>query len=359
MTKVLMLVNWKVRYCNEVPDDLQPPDYVCKGKPYWFFRYMSDDWDVDVVDVRSLPAIESFEKEQLRFYILQTLRVLPRLGQYGLVISHGMQSGIVLALWRRVFHTKAKHVVFDIGSFNLAAESGKALHMMQRASHSIDGVIYHTSSQVEYYKDFFPWLVDRSRFIPFGTDLEFFVPTGQAIEGSTDSPYIICVGSAKRDWDTLVEAYAGIETNVRLKIVGHVDQRYVSVPGIEMVPCVSVQEYKKLVKGSLFCVLPLESFNYSYGQMTLMQQMAMGKCVVAAHVPPLVDYGVDDETVLFYDPKDVDDCREKLKLAVDDERLRTRIATAAPLWLRENRSEKKMARDIESFLCEVLEGNVQ
>jgi glycosyltransferase involved in cell wall biosynthesis len=350
MIKVLMLVNWKVRYCNQVPDDLQPPDYVCKGRSYWFFRYMRSDWDVDVVDVRSLPVLESFEKNKLRFYVLQTLRVLPRLGKYDLVLSHGMQAGIVLALWRMLFHTKAKHVVFDIGSFNSAAQEGRALRLMQWASHSIDGVIYHTKSQIEYYRMYYPWLVEKSRFIPFGTDLEFFEKDKKLFNNER---YIVCVGTAKRDWDTLVEAYRELNTDVRLKIVGHVDEQYAGISGVDMVPSVPVLEYKQIVMGALFCVLPLESWNYSYGQMTFMQQMAMGKCVVAARVPPLVDYAVDGKTAIFYQPQDVEDCRMKLSLVLGDVDLRERIGLYAPKWLAEHRNEKKMADGIQAFLDEV------
>lgn len=351
MIKVLMLVNWKVRDCDQVPDDLQPPDYVCKGKPYWFFRYMRPDWDVDVVDVRSLPVIERFEKNELRFYALQTLRVLPKLNQYDLVISHGMQSGIVLALWRMFFHTKAKHIVFDIGSFNSAAEEGRALRIMQWASHSLDGLIYHTRSQIDYYRSFYPWLVEKSKFIPFGTDLDFFERTKKSLNSER---YIVCVGSAKRDWDTLVEAFRELDTDVRLKIVGHVDERYKGIPGVDMLPSVPVQQYKQLVERALFCTLPLESWNYSYGQMTFMQQMAMGKCVVAARVPPLVDYAVEDETAVFYEPQDVEDCRMKLGLVLNDVDLRERIGSYAPKWLAENRNERKMADGIQSFLDGIL-----
>lgn len=356
MTKVLMLVNWKVRFCDETPSNLQPPDYVSKGKPYWFFRYMRPDWDVDVVDVTSLPIIEHFEKETIRFYIIQTLKILPRLGEYDLVISHGMQSGIVLALWRRIFHTKARHVVFDIGSFNSAAESGGALRMMQWASRSIDGIIYHTSSQINYYNRFFPWLSGKSCFIPFGTDLDFFKPDNRDTS-HRENPYIICVGSAKRDWDTLVEAYVKIDTTAKLIIVGHQDTRYADVPGVVMLPHVEVKEYQRLVADATLCVLPLESWNYSYGQMTLMQQMAMGKCVVAARVPSLVDYAVDGENVLFYEPKNVAECQAKMEMALEDAELRRRIGHNAIVWLADNRNEKIMARGIEAFLDKILESD--
>ena len=107
---------------------------------------------VDVLDVSSLPAIEKFEREKLRFYVLQALRAIPRLHKYDLVISHGMQSGVVVSLWRRLFPGKCKHIVFEIGSFNSASESGGALKLMQFASRSIDGLIYHTGTQKQYYE---------------------------------------------------------------------------------------------------------------------------------------------------------------------------------------------------------------
>lgn len=63
--KILMLVNWKVAYENQIPEGKQPPDYVVPGQKYWFFRYLSDDISVDVVDIRSFPWLERFEKEKI------------------------------------------------------------------------------------------------------------------------------------------------------------------------------------------------------------------------------------------------------------------------------------------------------
>lgn len=353
MIKVLMLVNWKVRYCNDVPADLQPPDYCINGKPYWFYRYFEGNWSVDVVDIHSLPAIETFEKEKLRFYSLQTLRVLPKLRQYDLIVSHGMQSGVVLSLWRSLFKTKAKHIVFDIGSFASASKHGAALKLMQVASRSIDGVIYHTSSQINYYREFFPWLVDKAQFVPFGTDLDFFQDRNvKAFEG--ESPYFTCIGAGKRDWETLVNAYSQIETNVRLKIIGHVDERFADVHGVDMIPHVPVRSMMSYIKGALFCALPLEVYNYSYGQMTFMQQMAMGKCVIAAKAPSLVDYAEDGRSALFYEPKNVDQCRRVLQRVMGDAEFRDRIAREAPKWLEEHRNERLMALAIEAFYRTVL-----
>ena len=133
--KILMLVNWKISYDEkEATKSKQPPDYYISGEPYWFFRYFKEIPQVDVLDISSFSWLENFEREKLRFYVWQTLRAIPKIGKYDLIISHGMQSAVVLSLLRRLFKTKAKHMVFEIGSFNSAATTGGALRLMQFAS---------------------------------------------------------------------------------------------------------------------------------------------------------------------------------------------------------------------------------
>jgi glycosyltransferase involved in cell wall biosynthesis len=344
--KLLMLVNWKVEYCDRIPADKQPPDYYVQDEPYWFFRYFKEQPEVDVVDIRSFPWMEKFEKNKLRFYVWQTLRILPKLHKYDLIISHGAQSGVVLSLWRRLFKTKAKHLLFDIGSFNSAAESGFALKLMQFASKSLDGVIYHTSSQLSYYEKFFPWIVKKSQFVRFGTDLDFFDPT--QLKTTEDSgKYMICVGYSKRDWKTLVSAYQKLDTDIALRLVGKVDPAFEGIPGVEQIPFIPIKELIQQIFNAKFCVLPLESFNYSYGQMTLMQQMALGKCVVAAKVPSLVDYITDGDTAVMYEPKNADDLANELQTLLADPALCDRIAAAGKLELEQNCNEKIMAKVIE------------
>lgn len=351
--KVLMLVNWKIQYCNAIPMNKQPPDYCLEGEPYWFFRYFKNHPEVDVVDISSFPWLEKFEKNTLRFYIWQTLKVLPRLDQYDLILSHGMQSGVVLSLFRRFFKTKAKHIVFDIGSFNSAAETGLALKLMQFASKSIDGLIYHTSSQKEYYQRFFPWLVPKSQFIRFGTDLDFFDPAN--LEKSYDrDQYMICVGYAKRDWDTLVKAYRELDTDVKLRLVGHVDERFAGIAGVEQIPVVPIKELINQIYNARFCVLPLKSFNYSYAQMTLMQQMALGKCVIAARVPSLVDYIEDGKTAVMFKPGDAQDLAQKMDALLKDNTLRETIARNGRNYLQQFCCEPVMADEIEKFLSDTF-----
>lgn len=381
MIKILMLVNWKVLRTQRPPMDRQPPDYVTPQEPYWFYRYFRGPVHVDVLDISSFPALERWEREKLRFYVIQTLRAIPKRNRYDLVVSHGMQSGVVLSLWRRLFPGKAAHIVFDIGSFNSAAESGMALKLMQYASRSIDGVIYHTSSQKEYYEKYFPWLLERARFIRFGADSSFFeaVQNGAGGKGKQTEPLrscILCVGYQKRDWDTLVRAYSLLAERETgrdpdrpcpdggfpvLRLVGKpdyalpADVRLPDCARLEMSGYMPVTELMEEIRQALFCVLPLESFNYSFGQMTLLQQMALGKAVVAARVPSMLDYVRSGENAVFYEAGNTLDLCEKMERLLTDAPLRGDIGKRAAAYVKEEYNEAVMARAVEDFYREVLQ----
>lgn len=359
--RILMLVNWKVAKCKVPPDDRQPPDYFAENTPYWFFRYFKEKPVVDVVDISSFSWLEGFEKDLLRFYIWQTLRVLGRIRNYDVILSHGMQSGVVLSLFRRLFRTKARHIVFDIGSFNSAATSGGALKLMQFASRSIDGVIYHTSLQKRYYEEFFPWIVPKASFIRYGADEEFFSGWKKEDENITDGD-ILCVGYSKRDWDTLYHAYKMLEdelligknkNKIRLRLIGK-PEFHKEDPAICCLPFVPVKKLAEEINRALFCVVPLESFLYSYGQMTLLQQMAMGKAVIAAKVPSLVDYGKDKETLLFYEPGKAEDLKCKMELLLKDGNMRKDLGARAKKAIEYEWNEKKMAAEIENVIHRIV-----
>lgn len=351
--KVLMLVNWKVRACDAPPEGAQPADYRVKDEDYWFFRYFEEKPEVDIIDVRSFAWLERFEKNKLHLHVVQGLRAIARLNRYDMVVSHGMTSAAVVALWRRFFKTKAKHVVFDIGCFNSAAESGAVLRLMQFVSHSLDRVIYHTGCQKDYYASFFPWLSDRADFMCFGVDgahLKRIPETKRPECGS----YILCIDSGWRDRETLIAAYRMLNTDIRLRFVGRILPEYANEPGVEQIDRVPFDEMVAQIDNALFCVLPLEVRNFSYGQMTLLDQMARGKCVVAAAVPSLVDYARDGESVLFYRPQDVKDCAGKLRMALEDRALLARIGQNARRLAQETHTEENMGRKIEAILRQTV-----
>ena len=237
---------------------------------------------------------------------------------------------------------------------------------MQFASKSLDGVIYHTAMQEDYYKKCHPWLLNKSKYIAFGTDVEFFEVTKkkEALEKINNEngnfqniyenkkevvPYILSIGYNKRDWDTLIRAYEKLETDVELHLLGN-DRWKSDNPKIKIYPPVSIKEMMRMIEGSLFGVLPLKWFNYSYGQMTLMQQMAMGKAVVVSEVPSVKDYAKHNVDACFYPPEDVDALAEEMKRLLEDNEFRIGIGQAASKTIKEKINEEIMAGQIEEYI---------
>lgn len=355
-----MLVNWKIEYVEEIPENKQPPDYYVQGQPYWFFRYFRkvDKIQVDVVDIHSFPGLEKFEQNTLRFYVWQTLKCIPKLKEYDLILSHGMQSGIVLSLWRRLLGKgRYKHIVFDIGAFNSARKEGRALKLMQFASKSLDEVIYHTEIQKEYYTECHPWLSDKSRFIPFGTDPEYFkkrkeMKAEDAGGKNRQERYILCIGYNKRDWSTLIQAYGEIKTDINLRLIGNRELKAES-PQIEVIDKVDIAELKDQIENAYFCVLPLKSFPYSYGQMTLLQQMAMGKAVIVADVPSVSVY-LKEGAMLWYEPENKEMLKEKMMQLIEKPYLCEELGREAEHVAQTKFNEKNMALEIEKTIEAVL-----
>lgn len=353
-----MLVNWKVRYTEKIPNDLQAPDYYTKNEKYWFFRYLPEDIEVDVIDISSNKLIENIERK-LHFYIVQTIKAIRRMKNYDVVISHGMPSGILMALYRRIFgKKKEKHIIFDIGAFNSAKEKGVILKLNQFASKSIDGIIYHESEQIAYYKKCFPWLVEKSKFIPFGTDVTYFDRDIDEIKNKEKNKedYIISIGYNLRDNETLIEAYKKSNINCSLKIIG-ATEKYRREGNVQFFPPIKKRELNKEIQNAKFCVLPLEYREFSFGQMTLLHQMYYEKIVITANVPSMKDYIIDGKTGILYKSKDIEDLKNKIEYTFNNYENLKDIEKLAKKSVETEYNEEKMAKRVEEFINKIVDVN--
>ena len=59
--KILLLINWKIKYCDEIPDGIQPSDYSCPKETFWFFKYFNEEPQVDVVDISAPEIMRLFQ----------------------------------------------------------------------------------------------------------------------------------------------------------------------------------------------------------------------------------------------------------------------------------------------------------
>ena len=353
--RILFLPNWEVRIGETDFPDLQSADKYETGGKYWFFRYFPEDTAVDIIDVQPGNLLHKVEK-RIKIYIVQAIRAFRASRDYDVVISHGAQSGLVLSLLRTLtFRRRPRHIIFDIGGMNGGRAGRLECVMIRFALMSGPWIVCHSRVIIENYRKRFPGLAGRSMFIPFGVDTEEFRPKTDIRE----ERQVLSFGYAKRDYKTLVEAWRmlGCRGDTVLKIIGvNKLEGAEGCPDLEVLPRVPVERLKEEIGKSLFVVLPLPVYEYSYGQMSLLQSMSMGKAVMATKTPGTADYCTDlsDGGFIPLRPYDAEDMKRKMEMLLNDDALRKELGAKSRACVQRNFSEAGMGRAIYGWVEHVL-----
>jgi glycosyltransferase involved in cell wall biosynthesis len=258
-----------------------------------------------------LGAITRFEKNRLRFYVLQPLAALFLAPFYDAVVAFSTQSGLPFALLLRLcFWMRTKLIVLDVETMG-RVDSGARLSLVRFAARRIDHLVFAASGQAAYYDTHLPFLRHRRSFVPIGIGA---YEKRHDFAAGEHGPIIALGrhGKAFRDWATLLRAYAKLTDAPALRIVGREDlppaeRDEVPVPpGVEFVPYVPLDELHDIVETARLVVLPLPERGQSLGQLSLLFCMAVGKAVVASDVIGVRDYLRDGETGRLAAAGDVD-----------------------------------------------------
>lgn len=344
--RILFCVNWAVDQFDK-PDTCRfRADYVTPTEPYWFFRHLRDQHTVDVIDCRGPLGLHRLERGALRCYPYQSVKTLFREHRYDVVFLHGAQSGLVLSLICSLLgRSQPPHFLIDVGAINGGSSNSIASMSCRFVFQSLAGLIYHTSGQERHYRAHFPKLLDRSRFIPLGVDASEFTPLKLPLDDQ-----IISIGYAKRDWDTLLRAYETLHTDTRLVLLGMPRPKDQLPKGVITVPRVNIAEMRQWVARSRFVVLPISEIQYSVGQQTLLQSMALEKTVVASDISALRDYATDTITASFYRPGDARDLANRMAYLLSHPDEAAGIGQRARQHIVNEFSESLMAHRIMEFV---------
>ncbi|HUL00063.1 MAG TPA: glycosyltransferase family 4 protein, partial [Nitrospirota bacterium] len=269
--------------------------------------------------------------------------------KYDLIISHSARSALVLAFLRSLLkECVPPHIVIDVGCFNGGRKNPTELSLIKKASRSIGGVITHSSVQSEYYDKYMPHL--PYRFVPFGVDADYFKP-----QGLQQDDFVLSFGSRARDYPTLIKAWKKVsKEHTRLKIIG-VDKKSAvdyQDSNIEIVSRVPLRTLMLNITKARFVIIPLPYYKYSYGQMSFLQSMALGKSCIVTKTPSSQDYLKHNEDALLVRPYDQGDLAEKITMLLENQHLNDRIALSARGTIENKCNEKHMAIEMYNFISE-------
>ncbi len=340
--KCLFLPNFQVRRLHDDDNTVPPPNKLVEGKPYWFFKY-APDWQIEILDnAHVIPS--GLSPLNGKIEVIQGLKALLRSRDFDFILTHSYNSGFILSLMRSLTVLDSPPLfVIDIGSLNGGRQRRIEVLAIKQALKSVAGVIYHSSINEKFYERNFPLL--RREFIHFGTDLQFFKP----LPRNPTLDFALSIGRAHRDYPTLTKAWETVD--FPLKIVGLSDSMdYRATRNVDIVPEVTILQLRELIHDAKLVVLPIADKNYSVGQMTLTQCMAMKKPIIVTNVPGVADYIVPNRNCLATDYGSAKDITLAVRDLLDNDHLSARMSAAAREDAVRFFDERDMALRIHDFI---------
>lgn len=352
--KILMLVGWIISFVREDDKTKHPADLWMKDQRYWFFKHWPEDnLQIEVMGYKKMPLLSLIEKKILHFHLFQSLRVLPRMKKYDLLIFFHSQIGLIPALYKSIFRIKTPLVLIDIEGLG-RKNKWYVRPFIKKAISGIDQLFYLASIQKEDYQRHYPEIVSKSDFLPLGIDLTRF-----SSNGAKEEDYIVSIGyqsSDFRDWKTLLKAYAKLKTKTKLLILGKEkfepeEIGYEKIPeGVEFTGKKDLQTLNEITSRAKFVVLPLPERRHAFAQMTLLGCMALGKGVIVSGVSSVTDYLKDEEEGILFEPYNPEDLAEKMQHLLDNPKLAKKLGKKAQSTVQKRFSEPLMAEKIRESM---------
>jgi Glycosyl transferases group 1 len=248
--------------------------------------------------------------------------------------SFGENSAAPLIAWH-----------FNLGSLSNEWKGYFAGRILRR----VDRFVVHSRSEINEYAK---WLgIEERNFC--------FVPLQRArfddVKPSPiEKPYIVSMGSANRDYATLVEAAlgSGIKTVIISKksIIDDLPEH----PDLLKLSNLTPEECRSILSGAELNIVPLSLTGTAAGQVTFITSMSMGIPTVATRCVGTVDYIQDWKTGVLVAPGDPAALRQAIDALWRDNALRSRIGLAGRKYAEEHLSDQAAGRNLAQVIDDVL-----
>ncbi len=198
----------------------------------------------------------------------------------------------------------------------------------------IDRMLCYSTSEERHMIDRLGVPGDGCERIYFHADDRFFHPIDTGPE-----PDLICAaGQLLRDYDSLVEAVRGMPVRVPIAAgspwiertlapqKGAASERFVGKLGR--------YDLRQLYRRSAIAVVPIFQNEYQTGIATILEMMAIGKCVIASRTHGQTDTIVDGETGIYVPPGDANALRDAIRACSRTPQKRPTRSKRAPVHRR-------------------------
>jgi len=233
------------------------------------------------------------------------LRLVRLLDPGSIVYSTGETWGLPLALAaapmrnRRFAHVVYVHRVFSPAWLRFLGVTHQLL--------AVDGWICVTRCQADLLHAALGRGAAPVEVVSQGVDTRFFDPAkGTASEGR---PFVLSVGAEMRNYDLLFDAVRGLDVGVLVKAssswMADGRSQLAAIPANVKVITqhLTYVELRDLYAGAALVVVPLEDTPQAAGITTILEGMAMGKCILATRSRGLPDGLTSGENCVIVEPE--------------------------------------------------------
>ncbi len=247
--------------------------------------------------------------------------------------------GLRNALSRRPVPTIAW--VFNLGHM----PDGLKRKVAMRAFREISLFAVHSTPEIKAYSDWLEMPRERFRYVPLQR------PAAQRFEGlSVGEPYAIALGSAKRDYASVLLALGRLKMRAIVVAAPHALAGLNVPPNVEVKSGLTAEACLQLLQGARVHVLALANRTTASGQVTLLDAMAYGIASVVTACPGTVDYATDDEDALVVEAGDPDALTHAIQRLWEDDTLRQRLGNRALQRQLQEHSDQMAGRHLRNAI---------
>ena len=240
---------------------------------------------------------------------------------YG-VITCFPQLAVCVALFKKLSKTRPKLIAYN---FNLGAlRPGIRQRLAQLVAEEVDIFVVHSPEEVARYAQYLDVPEKKVRFAPLQRG-----EVDSVRKESTSSPFVVALGSAHRDYKTLIKAVDRL--GIRTVIVTRPEDIN-DLPKSEVVEFrhgLSERDCHELMAQARICVTPIANMETASGQVTFVNAMMLGIPVIATRCPGTAGYIEHDRNGLLVPAFDAKALAEAVSRLWEESETRERLSLQA------------------------------
>ncbi len=267
-----------------------------------------------------------------------------RAAKHAGVIASFPQLTLAVALMLRFTEVRRRPLV--AWHFNLGKAPGAlARRVAGFAYRRVDTFVVHSTLEARTYPQWFGLPPQRFVFVPLQAQGRSF-----DVEEDRSSPFIVAMGSAVRDYATLVEAVRTLPYPLVIIAANHAVE-HIEIPShVTVVSGISLEACYGYLQRARLSVIPISNLETASGQSTLIDSLAYGKATIATRCPGTVDYVNDGVDAVLVPPQDVAAMRAAIEGLWHDDEARERLGQAAIAKVEAEFSDPAIARHLDRIL---------